>query len=374
MNAVEDIDSMMIDRSKLMADGAKYFELFEKHIPTGMSGNVLIMSIGNLDCLGKMISLNKDAKYTVVENSRIIKCLSKLFDGELDIESIENDGLDLYNIIKELDMKFDCIIMNPPYSRNLHLKILAEAIKHLKDEKSKVVNLSPVSWLQDPLAIHKTASDYKKFENTISKHIQSLDLFDAKLAQQMFNSAQYENLGIYTCNLDGGYDYTKMMKFNCQVKQKVFDNVILPTYLGKMKSLSDIRTSEGNPDFSRFYVILPMGHGHVGSADYYDLISPKKELARRTNVKHNGNIGTGLGTANFNTDVEAENFRLSLGTTFVKFCVSLVKTNIRNPYWAIPLMHDYIEPWTDERFYKFFNIIPEEQKVIEETMTKYDPK
>ena len=268
-------------------------------------------------------------------------------------------------------MKFDCIIQNPPYVRNLHLKILAEAIKHLKDEKSVCVNLSPVRWLQDPLAIHKTASDYKKFENTISKHIQSLDLFDAKLAQQMFNSAQYENLGIYTCNLDGGYDYTKMMKFNCQVKQKVFDNVILPTYLGKMKSLSDIRTVEGNPDFSRFYVILPMGHGHVGSADYYDLISPKKELARRTNVKHNGNIGTGLGTANFDTDVEAENFRLSLGTTFVKFCVSLVKTNIRNPYWAIPLMHDYIEPWTDERFYKFFNITPEEQKVIEETMEKY---
>ena len=374
MNAVEDIDSMMIDRSKLMADGAKYFELFEKHIPTGISGNVLIMSIGNLDCLGKMMSLNKDAKYTVVENNRIIKCLSKLFDGELDIESIENDGLDLYNIIKELDMKFDCIIMNPPYQRNLHLKILAEAIKHLKDEKSVCVNLSPVRWLQDPLAIHKTGSDYKKFENTISKHIQSLDLFDAKLAQQMFNSAQYENLGIYTCNLDGGYDYTKMMKFNCQVKQKVFDNVILPTYLGKMKSLSDIRTAEGNPDFSRFYVILPMGHGHVGAADYYDLISPKKELARRTTVKHNGNIGTGLGTANFDTDVEAENFRLSLGTTFVKFCVSLVKTNIRNPYWAIPLMHDYIEPWTDERFYKFFNITPEEQKVIEETMEKYATK
>ena len=370
MNAVEDIDSMMIDRSKLMADGAKYFELFEKYIPTGMSGNVLIMSIGNLDCLGKIMSLNKDAKYTVVENSRIIKCLSKLFDGELDIESIENDGLDLYNIIKELDMKFDCIIMNPPYQRNLHLKILAEAIKHLKDDGT-CVNLSPVRWLQDPLAIHKTGSDYKKFENTISKHIQSLDLFDAKLAQQMFNSAQYENLGIYTCNLYGGYDYTKMMKFNCQVKQKVFDNVILPTYLGKMKSLSDIRTAEGKPDFSRFYVILPMGHGHVGAADYYDLISPKKELVRRTNVKHNGNIGTGLGTANFDTDVEAENFRLSLGTTFVKFCVSLVKTNIRNPYWAIPLMHDYIEPWTDERFYKFFNITPAEQKIIEETMEKY---
>ena len=55
------------------------------------------------------------------------------------------ESLDGYNIVyvednkyldklKEMEMKFDCIIMNPPYQRNLHLKILAEAIKHLKDD------------------------------------------------------------------------------------------------------------------------------------------------------------------------------------------------------------------------------------------------
>ena len=61
-------------------------------------------------------------------------------------------------------MKFDCIIMNPPYKRNLHLKILAEAIKRLKDDDSKVVNLSPVRWLQDPLAKYKKNCDLKRFD------------------------------------------------------------------------------------------------------------------------------------------------------------------------------------------------------------------
>ena len=70
---MEDIDSMMIDRSKFMADGAKYFELFEKHVPTGLTGNILLMSIGNIDCLAKLMNLNKDAKYTIVENNRIIE-------------------------------------------------------------------------------------------------------------------------------------------------------------------------------------------------------------------------------------------------------------------------------------------------------------
>ena len=31
----------------------------------------------------------------------------------------------------------------------------------------------------------------------------------------------------------------------------------------------------------------------------------------------------------------------------------------------------YEGAWSDEDFYKFFNITPEEQKVIEETMEKY---
>src|SRR5574344_2082356 len=106
---------------------------------------------------------------------------------------------------KECDMKFDCIIMNPPYSNNLHLKILAEAIKHLKDDGT-CVNLSPVRWLQDPLAMYKTGSDYKKFECPISKRVKSLELFDAKTAQQLFNNTQYENLGRDVCDRTGGYD------------------------------------------------------------------------------------------------------------------------------------------------------------------------
>ena len=69
-------------------------------------------------------------------------------------------------------MKFDCIIMNPPYKRNLHLKILAEAITHLKDETSKCVNLSPVRWLQDPLAKYKKNSDWHRFQESVSKHIE----------------------------------------------------------------------------------------------------------------------------------------------------------------------------------------------------------
>ena len=96
-------------------------------------------------------------------------------------------------------MKFDCIIMNPPYMRNLHLKILAEAIKHLKDENSKVINLSPVRWLQDPLAKYKKNCYLKRFESKIIQHIISLDTFDNSKTNQLFN-IDTGTLGIYVCS------------------------------------------------------------------------------------------------------------------------------------------------------------------------------
>ena len=95
-------------------------------------------------------------------------------------------------------MKFDCIIMNPPYKRNLHLKILAEAIKHLKDDGT-CVNLSPVRWLQDPLAKYKKNCDLKRFESKIIQHIISLDTFDKSKTDQLFN-IDTGTLGIYVCS------------------------------------------------------------------------------------------------------------------------------------------------------------------------------
>ena len=94
--------------------------------------------------------------------------------------------------------------MNPPYDKKLHLKIL-EAVIPVAD---KVVNISPVRWLQDPLAKYKKNSDYKKFEESISKKIESLDVIDSNNAQIIFDSAVFcIDLGIYTIG-SGGYNYT----------------------------------------------------------------------------------------------------------------------------------------------------------------------
>lgn len=386
MNA-KDLESIKLDRSKFMADGAKYFKLFEKHIPTRMSGNVLLLSIGNLDCLDMLMSLNKDAKYTVVENSRIIKCLSKLFDSEFDIEGKENDGLDLYNIIKDLDMKFDCIIMNPPYQRNLHLKILAEAIKHLKDEKSVCVNLSPVLWLEDPHAHMKSKSNLFKFDNSIVHKCEQLDVVDKDIANQLFNAGLFANLGIYVCKKNAkGIDSKNFWKRNFEDWEvKVFDKVYA------LKTHIEDKCENNKRDGIR--VPIAFIAGNRGTLPIYKdiayVVDGMKDGKDWTKCKNNGGYEKEEGipipiSIKFATEVEAQNFYDSWKTTFCKWLSKrfLFDQNIQLRF--LPFLGDaintrtglkgYTSEWTDEDLYKFFNITSEEQKVIEETMAKYAAK
>ena len=390
MNAVEDIDSMMIDRSKLMADGAKYFELFEKHIPTGMSGNVLIMSIGNLDCLDKMMSLNKDAKYTVVENSRIIKCLSKLFDGALDIDAIENNGLDLYNIIKALDMKFDCIIMNPPYQRNLHLKILAKAIKHLKDDGT-CVNLSPVRWLQDPLAKYKKNCDLKRFEESIAKHIESLETITALQAQNIFSGTVMNiDLGVYACSkANTQFDYkdyyanpilNKCIEYiathnpNIEADKQDGWRVRMPVILGGKSGGSGDRSKHHK--YLSFGKLLMFKDGKNEEGKWWYDCYMHNQYTKTTPYI--------TSSIKFDSKIEAENFINQFDTLFGKYITNLLLSDVHVAPIQVLWLADTINPrtgkkgyegeWTDEDFVLYFNITPEEQKIIEETMKTYDPK
>jgi hypothetical protein len=105
----QEISKLQIDLSKVNAIGQKYFDLFDKHIPVGINGNILIYDISNADCIVNIIRKNPNAKYFIYGNSFVneaIKCINETWN----IEFLD-ETFDLYNI----DMKFDCIVMNPPY-------------------------------------------------------------------------------------------------------------------------------------------------------------------------------------------------------------------------------------------------------------------
>ena len=253
--------------------------------------------------------------------------------------------------------------MNPPYARNLHLKILAEAITHLKDEKSKCVCLHPSKWIRR-FDYWKTKAIITVKDAVFLTKKESNDLFDAAIGSQLM---------ITVATKDGSLDYKKYSRFIPWVKEKIIDKA---QWLFNNPNCPGRTT---NPN-AAFILNLPIVHGHIGCYDMTELTS--KVYERALNVKF-GKRPQDINSFTFNSEEERKNFYDSLFTQFYKFLIIICRDGQTTGicYYAIPWLGDAINPrtglkgykgeWTDEDLYKLFEISPEEQKIIEDTMEKY---
>ena len=370
---------LKILKFKTLANGSKYFSLFEKHIPTLNAGNsVYLYMLGNLPCICEIIQKNPNAKYFIHDSDEVINAVKLVLDG-YDISKT----VDVYDI----DMKFDCIIMNPPYQRNLHLKILAEAIKHLKDEKSVCVNLSPVRWLQDPLVKEKKSTDYKRFEESVSKHLTNVEIVSTKTVNTIFGIWICNDIAIYCCAKDAvcSFDYAhkvidEYLGNGKSIFYKVFD-FCKKSNLTKHIEFNLKGISVKFNTCSGWHTLVSKNHSHpyidgktLDGRTYADCAFKRKDVDGNKQ-EHS--------TINFSSINEAENFIKSVQTDFYMFVNLLTKRGMNVSLMALPWLGDVINPrtglkgyeskWTDKDFYQFFNITPEEQKIIEDTMSSKTP-
>ena len=280
-------------------------------------------------------------------------------------------------------MKFDCIIQNPPYKRGLHLKILAEAIKHLKDEKSVCVNLSPVRWLQDPLMLQKSKSDYHRFEKSILNHTKHIDVIDKIDAQRIFESTVMgADLGIYICGGNGGFDCTSLV------------NPIVKKIVDKQNSHINLEYDKKDGIRVRFPIINNnggSGNGRkIGLATFGKLlyfVDGKKDgkpwyewYMKNQYSKITDDIPF---SAKFNTEKEAQNFIDTLTQTkFGRIYTHWMKRGVNVSPEIILWLGDETNPrtglkgytgeWTNEDLVLYFNITPEEYNIINKTIEKYE--
>ena len=271
--------------------------------------------------------------------------------------------------------------MNPPYQKNLHLKILAEAIKHLKDEKSVCVNLSPILWLEDPHAHLKSKSNLFKFDSSIVHKCEQLDVVDKNTVNQLFNIGLFANLGIYVCkNNAKGIDSKNFWKRNFEDWEvELFDKVYALNAHIEDKCESNKRDGIRVP--------IAFIAGNRGTLPIYKdlayVIDGMKNGKDWTKCKNNGGYKKEEGipipiSIKFATETEAQNFYDSWKTTFCKWLSKRFLFDQHINLRFLPFLGDAINPrtglkgytgeWTNEDLYKYFNITPEEQKVIEDTM------
>ena len=242
-------------------------------------------------------------------------------------------------------MIFDKIIMNPPYSGNLHLKILSHLISLYSD--AEVVNLSPIRWLQDPLAADKQGTDYKKFEN-IRKRVASIEEVSGEEAIKLFGAAFYSSLGIY--HIDGKEHEAFKYEFN--------------PLIYKITNFPCKHFTYDAPEDKPYKMVLPATHGHLGKYDWAEITSKDWEVAK--NVKASSETN-GYAIMAFDTEAEMKNFYDSLFLKLYKWLVKNIKTTAATAQYIkfVPVLSDYTHPWTDEMRYEYFGLTEEEIKEIE---------
>lgn len=249
-------------------------------------------------------------------------------------------------------MNFDHIIMNPPYGKNLHLKILREAMKH----SNNVVNLSPIRWLQDPLAEYKKNSDWKKFEDIRSK-IENMEEVPNGIACSMFDAEIAMNLGIYHITPKGGWHR----------EIKWYEKIAIKCWLEK-RTIVHHWTGHYKGNFTGNFVKLPLLHGHPGQPDWYEITPPDKSYCF---TKPDKDIIKSP-TVNFAAKEEAENFWATLQTKFYKFINVKCRCTTELPFECFPWLDDYTHHWTDSELYKYFDLTKDEIKEIEKEMSEYN--
>lgn len=314
--------------------------------------NVILIGLGNTKFIKFIKSLAKNV--CIIDH-----CLP--FERDYKLTDENQLKIDIKEYLEKNNMpKFDVAIMNPPYGGNLHLKILEKVIPIAE----KVVNISPVRWLQDPLAKYKKNSDYNKFENSISKKIESLDIVSAKSANGLFGAIFGMDLAIYKCNNSAtvSIDYTRIQN-NIILRvvdymwknQPIFDNnkkdgirIRIPFICGgksggsgerKRNQLCEIKDCLGKP--------LIFTDGMLNGKPWYDYYM-KNQYSKTTEE-----ITCSI---QFSDENSAKNFYDSVNTKFYKYIHHNVVLDVHVEPCKILFMSDYTQPWTDKRFCEYFGI------------------
>jgi hypothetical protein len=216
--------------------------------------------------------------------------------------------------------------------------------------------------LQDPLWKYKSNTDAKKYKEVFENKIDNIEIIKADVASKLFGSATFSmDLGVFMICENGKCDYESFSY-----------NAIVEKVLNKMPSNVETHVHQ---DYKKDFSVptLPLyGHGIKGTG-WVKKIIIEHGMYNGTDylAQKKGNFKDTEKVANvvsFNSKEEAQNYIDASRTNFMVYLFLTLQKDIHTPLKFYPFMNDYTTPWTDERFYAYFDITADEQKIIEKTV------
>lgn len=276
--------------------------------------------------------------------------LSNKFIKYLVSNDNDNEMLTCLNEIEEEMPKFDYIIQNPPYNKNLCLKFLYKSYDIL-DDSGLLVSIQPDSWFADKYLLYQTKANTTKdrlyARNFFTPHIKEYIPIPGDTAQKFFNLSSAYNLGIFTIGKKKYYnDWSKITSSN---------NNLLCKILKKIDEFPSLRSKFIHKVNNKNFVPV-----RRDSHDIYNFCA------------YNDNNKCVEGIL-FKTDAERTNFINSFDTWLYKY-LALSEYNVSRNVAKNPYLNDYKIPWTNERLYKLFDLNSNEIVIINNIIKDFSYK
>jgi len=286
----------------------------------------------------------------------------------------------LKKLIAGIDMKFDVVFSNPPYTNNVDIKILSELV----GISEEIIAIHPSTWLIDCKYGTKFTVD---FRNQIKDSLKSVEMFNGNPVFNIglyvptvithINSKHIGNIDISffneNYNVSNIFDISKYGEKWITLVKPFFDSI--KTH----ESINDAKINAENPPTDKFFVQMARIRGHVNLSAKSD----SSKIAQDdfyTMVMKSSNDNKGIRKTNqnpptfaFDTEQEQNNFIAYLKTDFARFCLSIYKNGVSlvgGELGLIPWL-DFTEEWDDDKLFVKFNVSQDLQDYIREFLPDY---
>ncbi len=280
--------------------------------------------------------------------------------------------IDCIYIIKVLErmkkngLHIDYVFANPPYGK-IYIKILQKLNEYIDTGFiDHIVSINP-SRPWDSKEYYALHSDECK---VLFKHLEKekLEIINHDIfCKEIFDigNAVPGNGCIVNFNKNINNDVE-----SCIIEVLFKNDILFKNILCKIVKNTEktIRTMTGypaknkkDPDYKKYEKYIELGN--ISKIYSWHETDNYKDAILCTTGKANSIIG-------FRTKAEQINFENSLKSWVYKFVFDACKTDIAKIRALAPWLGSYIEEWTDEKLFEYFNIIEEEKEYIKSYMLK----
>lgn len=259
------------------------------------------------------------------------------------------------------EMKFDAVVMNPPFCNGLHLKILQGIIPAVDFEHGGQIEcIHPAAWMQFP------TRGRPGFMNDL---IDDFDMIERKDANEMFDIDGGDL--VVTSLKKGGLSFSGnavsdkffcCFKFNSRfadswkIVKSIYEKVVAKCPVGTYQSKLT-KNPKTNFALRQNYGMAFSDHNSNGGCNGFRCVRQFFNSCLATTENPHVRF------LNFATEQERYNAWQSYLTKFARFCVAMDESTKLVPY-----MDNFQQPWDDQRFYQHFGLTAEEIWVIENTI------